>query len=85
MFTGQFWRFMVDIKSISTIGNVSVGDIVNMPQGEIFNIADNENNYFADPLQKLIGMVEARINDGSLNHDQNIYVYGQNGVSHDKG
>jgi lactoylglutathione lyase len=27
--------------------NVTVGDIVNMPQGRIFNFADSENNYFA--------------------------------------
>jgi lactoylglutathione lyase len=27
--------------------NVTVGDIVKMPQGRIFNFADSENNYFA--------------------------------------
>ncbi|MCT8136978.1 VOC family protein [Anaerobacillus sp. CMMVII] len=26
---------------------ISVGDIVEMPQGRIFNFPDNENNYFA--------------------------------------
>ena len=27
--------------------NVTVGEIVNMPSGRIFNFADSENNYFA--------------------------------------
>ncbi|MGG2017124.1 VOC family protein [Bacillus sp. S10(2024)] len=27
--------------------NVTVGEIVNMPSGRIFNFADHENNYFA--------------------------------------
>ncbi|MED4206517.1 VOC family protein [Neobacillus mesonae] len=27
--------------------NVTVGEIVNMPGGRVFNFADNENNYFA--------------------------------------
>jgi len=27
--------------------NVTVGEIVNMPSGRVFNFADNENNYFA--------------------------------------
>lgn len=51
----------------------------------IDNYLLKEKQYVEDPLQKLIGMVEAKINDGSLNHDQNIYVHGQNGGSHEKG
>ena len=27
--------------------NITVGDIVNMPSGRVFNFADNEENYFA--------------------------------------
>ncbi|MFJ6210654.1 VOC family protein [Lysinibacillus sp. NPDC092081] len=27
--------------------NVTVGEIVNMPSGRVFNFADNENNYYA--------------------------------------
>jgi lactoylglutathione lyase len=27
--------------------NVTVGEIVNMPSGKVFNFADSENNYFA--------------------------------------
>ncbi|MDR4889817.1 VOC family protein [Fredinandcohnia sp. QZ13] len=27
--------------------NVTVGEIVNMPSGKVFNFADNEENYFA--------------------------------------
>jgi len=27
--------------------NITVGEIVNMPTGKVFNFADNENNYFA--------------------------------------
>lgn len=27
--------------------NVTVGDIVNLPSGQVFNFADPENNYFA--------------------------------------
>ncbi|MGE8078785.1 VOC family protein [Peribacillus loiseleuriae] len=27
--------------------NITVGEIVNMPSGRVFNFADNENNYFA--------------------------------------
>lgn len=27
--------------------NVTVGEIVNMPSGRVFNFADNEDNYFA--------------------------------------
>jgi lactoylglutathione lyase len=27
--------------------NVTVGEIVNMPSGRVFNFADHENNYFA--------------------------------------
>ncbi|MGE8205564.1 VOC family protein [Heyndrickxia sp. NPDC080065] len=27
--------------------NITVGEIVNMPAGRVFNFADNENNYFA--------------------------------------
>lgn len=27
--------------------NVTVGEIVSMPSGRVFNFADNENNYFA--------------------------------------
>ncbi|MFK9092606.1 VOC family protein [Bacillus salipaludis] len=27
--------------------NVTVGEIVNMPSGRVFNFADSENNYFA--------------------------------------
>lgn len=27
--------------------NITVGDIVNMPTGRVFNFADNEENYFA--------------------------------------
>ncbi|NHM31938.1 VOC family protein [Neobacillus terrae] len=30
-----------------TSKNVTVGEIVNMPAGRIFNFADNESNYFA--------------------------------------
>ncbi|MEF2967163.1 VOC family protein [Paenibacillus sp. M1] len=26
---------------------ITVGDLVNMPQGRVFNFADDENNYFA--------------------------------------
>ncbi|KOP78709.1 glyoxalase [Lysinibacillus sp. FJAT-14745] len=27
--------------------NVTVGEIINMPSGRVFNFADNENNYYA--------------------------------------
>ncbi|MNO92316.1 Glyoxalase-like domain protein [compost metagenome] len=27
--------------------NITVGDIVNVPEGRVFNFADNEGNYFA--------------------------------------
>ena len=27
--------------------NVTVGEIMNMPSGRVFNFADSENNYFA--------------------------------------
>ena len=27
--------------------NITVGEIVNMPSGRVFNFADNEENYFA--------------------------------------
>ncbi|MGA9225091.1 MAG: VOC family protein, partial [Mesobacillus sp.] len=27
--------------------NITVGDIVNMPSGRVFNFADGEENYFA--------------------------------------
>ncbi|TDQ37708.1 VOC family protein [Aureibacillus halotolerans] len=27
--------------------NITVGDLVTMPSGRVFNFADNENNYFA--------------------------------------
>lgn len=27
--------------------NITVGEIVNMPSGKVFNFADNEDNYFA--------------------------------------
>lgn len=27
--------------------NITVGEIVNMPSGRVFNFADSENNYFA--------------------------------------
>lgn len=27
--------------------NITVGELVNMPNGRVFNFADNENNYFA--------------------------------------
>lgn len=43
-----------------------------------------EKKYVEDPLDKLIGLVEAEINDGSLNHDQNIYIHVQNGGTHEK-
>ncbi|WP_147532275.1 VOC family protein [Bacillus marasmi] len=27
--------------------NITVGEVINMPEGKVFNFADNENNYFA--------------------------------------
>lgn len=33
--------------------NITIGDIVNMPSGRVFNFADNEENYFA-VMEKVI-------------------------------
>ncbi|OLO25333.1 glyoxalase/bleomycin resistance/extradiol dioxygenase family protein [Alkalihalophilus pseudofirmus] len=36
-----------DLYSNLSNKNVTVGEIVNMPSGRVFNFADSENNYFA--------------------------------------
>lgn len=48
--TPSLMFFSADIEQLHSDlsnKNVTVGDIVNMPQGKIFNFADSENNYFA--------------------------------------
>ncbi|MBE7121224.1 VOC family protein [Bacillus cereus] len=42
-FSKEFDRLYSDLVN----KNVTVGEIVNMPTGRIFNFADSENNYFA--------------------------------------
>ena len=42
-FTKNFDQLHNDL----TNKNVTVGEIVNMPTGRVFNFADSENNYFA--------------------------------------
>ena len=42
-FSKNFDNFYSDL----TNKNVTVGEIVNMPSGRVFNFADGENNYFA--------------------------------------
>ncbi|MGY3417533.1 lactoylglutathione lyase [Bacillus mycoides] len=42
-FSKEFDRLYSDLVN----KNVTVGEIVNMPSGRIFNFADSENNYFA--------------------------------------
>ncbi|MBK5447121.1 VOC family protein [Bacillus sp. TH22] len=42
-FSKEFDRLYSDLVN----KNVTVGEIVNMPPGRIFNFADSENNYFA--------------------------------------
>lgn len=42
-FTKNFEELHRDLSN----KNVTVGEIVNMPSGRVFNFADSENNYFA--------------------------------------
>ncbi|MEH7225602.1 VOC family protein [Bacillus sp. JJ1566] len=42
-FTEDLDQLYSDLKN----KNVTVGEIVNMPSGKVFNFADNEENYFA--------------------------------------
>ncbi|WP_211750369.1 VOC family protein [Paenibacillus sp. Marseille-Q4541] len=42
-FTDNFDQLYSDLKS----KNVTVGEIVELPTGRVFNFADNEQNYFA--------------------------------------
>ena len=42
-FSKNFDKLYSDLLS----KNVTVGEIVNMPSGRVFNFADSENNYFA--------------------------------------
>ncbi|KAA9012230.1 VOC family protein [Niallia endozanthoxylica] len=42
-FTKELDQLYADFKG----KNITVGDIVEMPQGRVFNFADNEENYFA--------------------------------------
>lgn len=35
------------LRSDLVTKNVTVGEIMDMPSGRVFNFADNENNYFA--------------------------------------
>ncbi|MEH7386364.1 VOC family protein [Bacillus sp. JJ1521] len=42
-FTENLDQLYSDLKN----KNVTVGEIVNMPSGKVFNFADNEENYFA--------------------------------------
>ncbi|MFC3747138.1 VOC family protein [Paenibacillus sp. GCM10012306] len=42
-FTENFDQLYRDLKD----KNVTVGDIVELPNGRVFNFADNEQNYFA--------------------------------------
>ncbi|RIW28934.1 VOC family protein [Bacillus salacetis] len=42
-FTENLEQLRKDLSS----KNVTVGEIVNMPSGQVFNFADNEENYFA--------------------------------------
>ncbi|MEH7237989.1 VOC family protein [Bacillus sp. JJ1562] len=42
-FTENLDQLYSDLKD----KNVTVGEIVNMPSGKVFNFADNEENYFA--------------------------------------
>ncbi|MBT2579613.1 VOC family protein [Bacillus sp. ISL-8] len=42
-FSKEFDRLYSDLVN----KNVTVGEIVNMPSGRIFNFVDSENNYFA--------------------------------------
>lgn len=42
-YTNQLEQFHDDL----TNKNVTVGEIVNMPNGRVFNFADQEDNYFA--------------------------------------
>ena len=42
-FTENLDQLYSDLKN----KNVTVGEVVNMPSGKVFNFADNEENYFA--------------------------------------
>ncbi len=42
-----FTKNFVQLHNDLTNKNVTVGEIVNMPTGRVFNFADSENNYFA--------------------------------------
>lgn len=42
-FTDKFDQLHLDLKN----KNITVGDIVELPNGRVFNFADNEKNYFA--------------------------------------
>ncbi|WP_416150172.1 VOC family protein [Salipaludibacillus sp. HK11] len=43
LFTENLEKLFNDLQS----NNITVGEIVNMPSGRVFNFADNEENYFA--------------------------------------
>jgi lactoylglutathione lyase len=43
LFSNNFDNLYSDLSN----KNVTVGEIVNMPSGRVFNFADSENNYFA--------------------------------------
>ncbi|MBS4211248.1 VOC family protein [Neobacillus rhizophilus] len=42
-----FTKNLEQLHSDLSNKNVTVGEIVNMPNGKVFNFADSENNYFA--------------------------------------
>ncbi|PQD93717.1 glyoxalase/bleomycin resistance/extradiol dioxygenase family protein [Pradoshia eiseniae] len=42
-----FTEKLEELHSDLSNKNITVGDIVNMPSGRVFNFADNEENYFA--------------------------------------
>ncbi|MFT4415825.1 VOC family protein [Fredinandcohnia humi] len=42
-----FTENLEELHSDLSSKNITVGDIVNMPSGRVFNFADNEENYFA--------------------------------------
>lgn len=42
-----FSENLEQLHSDLTNKNITVGEIVNMPSGRVFNFADNEENYFA--------------------------------------
>ncbi|NYE06926.1 hypothetical protein F4694_003706 [Bacillus niacini] len=41
------WRLKQWIYKDCKDNNITVGEIVNIPDGRVFNFADNEENYFA--------------------------------------